>query len=175
MIDISQYRFKMDLLGIFIAILGAITVVLSTTASYVRLNPQELVRAISQRIFVIYSLINVIGAIALAILSEGRIGRQWVFVDIGLCALFGERLRPIVSSNGVLFVSHRWFYGFVYKGPVHSNHDGMVCDVYRVDHVSHHLCLSHFIQSSMLQPLIGRWRFSLLDLSLHWSLPDQIS
>jgi hypothetical protein len=98
-IDISQYRFKMDLLGIFIAILGAITVVLSTNASYIRLNPQELVRAISQRIFVIYSLVNVIGAIALAVLSEGRIGRQWVFVDIGLCALFGERFPPIVSSN----------------------------------------------------------------------------
>jgi hypothetical protein len=34
-----------------------------------------------------------VGAVVLALLSKGSIGRQWVFVDVGLCALFGEVLK----------------------------------------------------------------------------------
>ncbi|KAF9469043.1 magnesium transporter NIPA-domain-containing protein [Collybia nuda] len=80
---------KRDLLGILIAIIGAVTVVLASNASDIRLNPAALVRAISQTPFIIYSCIYIIGAVVLATLSHGNIGRQWVFVDVGLCALFG--------------------------------------------------------------------------------------
>jgi hypothetical protein len=78
-----------DLLGILIAIIGAVTVVLASNASDVRLDPDALVRAICQTPFIIYSCIYICGAIILATLSHGNIGRQWVFVDVGLCALFG--------------------------------------------------------------------------------------
>ena len=80
---------QIDLLGILIAIIGAVTVVLASNASDSRLGPDELLKAISQTSFIVYSSIYVAGAILLATLSEGSFGRTWVFVDIGLCALFG--------------------------------------------------------------------------------------
>jgi len=80
---------KRDLLGILIAITGAVTVVLASNSSDIRLDPDALVNAICQPAFIIYSCIYVGGAIVLATLSQGSIGQQWVFVDVGLCALFG--------------------------------------------------------------------------------------
>ncbi|KAF5388086.1 hypothetical protein D9615_000244 [Tricholomella constricta] len=80
---------KRDLLGILIAIIGAVTVVLASNASDTRLDPEALLHAISQTAFIVYSCVYIAGAIILATLSQGQIGRQWVFVDIGLCALFG--------------------------------------------------------------------------------------
>lgn len=78
-----------------IAMIGAVTVVLASNASDTRLDPEGLIRAISQIPFIIYSGVYIIGAIVLASLSEGSIGRNWVFVDIGICALFG--LSPPLS------------------------------------------------------------------------------
>lgn len=69
--------------------MGAITVVLSSNTSNSRLGPDALLGAISQRPFLVYSCIYVAGASVLATLSEGEIGKTWVFVDVGLCALFG--------------------------------------------------------------------------------------
>jgi len=79
----------MDFVGIFIATIGAVTVVLSSNTSDVRLDPDALVQAISQRPFIIFSCVYIIGAIVLAALSRSRTGRNWVFIDVGLCALFG--------------------------------------------------------------------------------------
>ncbi|KAF8803680.1 DUF803-domain-containing protein [Phlegmacium glaucopus] len=86
---LGEYFRKRDLIGVVIAIIGAVTVVLASDASDTRLGPDELLEAISQIPFIVYSSIYVAGAILLATLSEGSIGRTWVFVDIGICALFG--------------------------------------------------------------------------------------
>ncbi len=75
-----------------IAIIGAITVVLSANPSDSRLDPDGLILAISQPVFLVYSIVYIVGAIVLSGLSEGSIGTRYVFVDVGLCALFG---RPI--------------------------------------------------------------------------------
>ena len=80
----------MDLLGVIIAVFGAVTVVLSCNTSDVRLDPDALLRAISQRSFVFFCCVYGVAAMILAGLSEGRIGRDWVFVDVGVCALFGQ-------------------------------------------------------------------------------------
>lgn len=92
---ISSYRgsrpYQRDLLGILIAIIGAVTVVTATNASDVRLDPAGFLQAISQPPFIVYSCVYVVGAMILALLSRGRIGRQWVFIDVGLCALFGQK------------------------------------------------------------------------------------
>jgi hypothetical protein len=69
--------------------LGAITVVLASNTSDVRLDPAGLQRAISQRPFIIFACVYVVAAIVLAGLSEGKLGRKVVFVDVGLCAIFG--------------------------------------------------------------------------------------
>ncbi|KAF8665725.1 hypothetical protein AX16_000173 [Volvariella volvacea WC 439] len=80
---------KKDLFGILVAIIGAITVVLSTNASDVRFDPDTLVHAIKQTPFIIYTCFYAVGALILAALSEGSAGKTYVFVDVGLCALFG--------------------------------------------------------------------------------------
>ncbi|KIK08385.1 hypothetical protein K443DRAFT_85157 [Laccaria amethystina LaAM-08-1] len=83
-------RFRMrDLLGVFIAIVGAVTVVLASNASDTRLDPEALLHALSQLPFIVFTSVYVASAIVLATLSEGVIGRTWVVVDVGLCALFG--------------------------------------------------------------------------------------
>ncbi|KDQ29156.1 hypothetical protein PLEOSDRAFT_1103189 [Pleurotus ostreatus PC15] len=80
---------KRDLLGMFIAIIGAVTVVLSSNSSNVRLDPDALMHAIFQTPFVVYTIIYIIAGISLASLSHGPLGKQWVFIDVGLCAVFG--------------------------------------------------------------------------------------
>ncbi|KAJ3781181.1 hypothetical protein GGU10DRAFT_336575 [Lentinula aff. detonsa] len=65
---------KRDIFGITIAIIGAVTVVLSSNASG-RLNPAALVRAISQTPFIVYTCIYV-GAMILASLSQSSYGQR---------------------------------------------------------------------------------------------------
>lgn len=72
-----------------IAIIGAVTVVLSSNSSNVRLDPDALMHAIFQTPFVVYTIIYIIAGISLASLSHGPLGKQWVFIDVGLCAVFG--------------------------------------------------------------------------------------
>ncbi|KAL0949639.1 hypothetical protein HGRIS_009683 [Hohenbuehelia grisea] len=80
---------KRDLLGIFIAIVGAITVVLSSNATDARLGADGLLRAIAQIPFIIYSCLYILAAVLLSALSQGSLAKKWVFVDVGLCAIFG--------------------------------------------------------------------------------------
>jgi Fe2+ transport system protein B len=75
--------------GVVLAMIGAITVVLSSNTSDTRLSPEELFKAVSQHAFLIFSAIYVICVSVLTGLSEGSVGRRWVLVDVGLCALFG--------------------------------------------------------------------------------------
>lgn len=89
-----------DFFGIIIAILGAITVVLSANPSDTRLDHEGLIRAISQRAFLVYSIVYIVGVAILSGLSESEVGRRHVFVDVGLCALFGTFI-PNCSHNNV--------------------------------------------------------------------------
>ncbi|TEB35526.1 DUF803-domain-containing protein [Coprinellus micaceus] len=80
---------KRDLLGVLIAIIGAVTVVLASNASDTRLDADNLLRAILQIPFMVFSIVYVAGVIVFAGLSESSLGRRFVVIDVGLCALFG--------------------------------------------------------------------------------------
>ncbi|KAI0370160.1 DUF803-domain-containing protein [Pilatotrama ljubarskyi] len=80
---------KRDFLGIVIAIIGAVTVVLSANPSDTRLDPDGLIKAIRQRAFEVYAIVYIVGMFILSGLSEGPAGKRWVYIDVGLCALFG--------------------------------------------------------------------------------------
>jgi len=69
--------------------IGAVTVVLSSNTSDTPLSPEKLLKAVSQNAFLIFSTIYTISAVILMGFSEGSVGRRWVLVDVGLCALFG--------------------------------------------------------------------------------------
>ncbi|KAM6495715.1 Magnesium transporter NIPA domain containing protein [Amanita muscaria] len=111
----EQFK-KRDLFGILLAITGAITVVLSSNSSNTRMDPRALLKAITQLPFVIYSTIYVAGMLLLATLSHGnsKIGQRWVFVDVGLCALFGgftvlatKALSTLLTTEGAAMFT-RW-------------------------------------------------------------------
>ena len=72
-----------------LAILGAVTVVLSANTSDRRLTPEALIEAITQRAFLVLTIIYVVGAVILVSLSSHKVGREHVIVDVGACALFG--------------------------------------------------------------------------------------
>lgn len=55
-----------------------------------QLDPDALIDAITRTVFVLYSIICVVLATILAILSNRPIGQELVWIDLGLCALFGE-------------------------------------------------------------------------------------
>ncbi|TFK29281.1 DUF803-domain-containing protein [Coprinopsis marcescibilis] len=78
-----------DLLGVSIAIVGAVTVVFASNASDTRLDVDNLLLAIRQIPFLIFSIIYIVGVIVLAALSQSNWGRRWAVIDVGLCALFG--------------------------------------------------------------------------------------
>lgn len=98
---------KRDLFGVFLAVIGAITVVLSSNTSDTRLSPEKLFKAVSQHAFLIFSAIYVVCASILMGLSERIVGRRWVLVDVGLCALFGgftvlstKAVSSLLTGNG---------------------------------------------------------------------------
>ncbi|KAK2466361.1 hypothetical protein APHAL10511_002003 [Amanita phalloides] len=84
----EQFK-KRDLFGIILAITGAVTLVLASNGSDTKLNPDALRKAVTRLPFLIYSSVYIVGALILATLSHGNVGQKWVFVDVGLCALFG--------------------------------------------------------------------------------------
>lgn len=54
------------------------------------LTPEALVGAITQRSFVIFSIIYLVSAVILGGLSEGSMGKRVVVIDVGICAIFGR-------------------------------------------------------------------------------------
>ena len=84
------------------------TVVFSANTSDTRLDRDALIEAITQKPFIVYSIIYVAGAFILAWLSASQRGRDWIFVDVGLCALFGtghimhnlESVSPYLLQEG---------------------------------------------------------------------------
>ncbi|KAI0092470.1 magnesium transporter NIPA-domain-containing protein [Irpex rosettiformis] len=99
---------KRDIFGIIIAIVGAVTVVLSANPSDTRLDPATLLRAISQKVFIVFSLIYIAAALVLSSLSESSIGTKHVFVDIGLCAIFGG--FTVLSTKAIsTLLTKEWF------------------------------------------------------------------
>ncbi|KAG8965939.1 hypothetical protein FRC03_012775 [Tulasnella sp. 419] len=84
----EEFR-RRDLWGIFIAIVGAVTVVIASKSSDVRLDPKALLHALTRIPFLVYLSVSVASACFLAFLSQTPTGQRYVFIDVGLCALFG--------------------------------------------------------------------------------------
>lgn len=88
-----------DLVGIFLCILGALSVVASAKPTDIRLSMEGLIAALKQPLFIAYSILSLVGSIFLAIISEGAQGREWVGVDVGLCAIFGG--YTVLATKGL--------------------------------------------------------------------------
>ncbi|KAG8891088.1 hypothetical protein FRB98_000097 [Tulasnella sp. 332] len=111
---------KQDLLGVFIAILGAVTVVSAAKSKEVRLDPAGLLHAMTRIPFLIYASLSVIAASILAFLSERSIGQRWVCIDIGLCAIFGgftvlatKAISTLLSLRGLEIFAEKITYPII--------------------------------------------------------------
>ena len=80
---------KRDLLGVVIAVGGAVTVVLSANDSNPKLGPKEIWGLISTWEFETYLGIT-IGLIVALMWASSKYGDKIIFIDLGLVGLFGE-------------------------------------------------------------------------------------
>ncbi|GES87466.1 DUF803-domain-containing protein [Rhizophagus clarus] len=77
-----------DLIGILIAIIGAVVVVVNSKSDEVKLTPEAIWTAIKETKFIIYFIITAALASFLMYLSD-RVGHKTCFVDLSLVAIFG--------------------------------------------------------------------------------------
>ncbi|ORY76361.1 magnesium transporter NIPA-domain-containing protein [Protomyces lactucae-debilis] len=89
---------RIDLLGVAIAIGGAVTVVSSVPPDQPELKPKQIWKAVGQLPFQIYLVISVCLMLVLARLSRTR-GEQNILIDLGLVALLGG--FTALSTKGV--------------------------------------------------------------------------
>ncbi|KAL2015984.1 hypothetical protein VTK56DRAFT_4473 [Thermocarpiscus australiensis] len=87
-----------DFLGVFIAILGAVTVVLSAKTKETKLGPHEVWGAITTMEFEIYMGVSCALIVFLMWLSP-RYGNRTILIDLGLVGLFGG--YTALSTKGV--------------------------------------------------------------------------
>ncbi|KAJ5908349.1 hypothetical protein N7495_001031 [Penicillium taxi] len=93
----EQFR-KRDLWGVLISIAGAAVVVLSANSSEEKLGPDEILERITTWEFELYFGLTTGLIIALMWISH-QYGRQSIFIDVGLVALFGG--YTALSTKGV--------------------------------------------------------------------------
>ncbi len=86
-----------DFWGVVIAVGGVVTVVLSAKTEETKLNPGDILDAITTTAFEIYLGVT-ISLIAVLMWASGRYGRRTSLIDLGLVGLFGTL---IVSRPGV--------------------------------------------------------------------------
>lgn len=108
--------------------------VLSANPSDTHLDHEGLIHAITQRVFIAYSAIYIVGAIILSGLSESNIGKRYVFVDVGLCALFGE--CPVINISNRPTMALRRVHGSVHQSRFDIADERVVGNICSVDHIS---------------------------------------
>jgi hypothetical protein len=115
-----------------LAAVGAITVVFSSSQNNprvgylvfeaaverytdIKLDPDQLLHAITQIPFIVYTILTLLALIGLMILSESQYGERLIGIDIGVCALFGGytvlSTKALSSLLSTIFVS-------VFKKPI---------------------------------------------------------
>nr|ODO04224.1 hypothetical protein L204_00580 [Cryptococcus depauperatus CBS 7855] len=97
---------RRELIGMALAIVGAVTVVWSFSTTNPRLDPDQLLSALSRTPFLIYTLLNILVLLPLLYLSSASFGNAHLLVDLGICTIFGgytvlatKALSSLLSQN----------------------------------------------------------------------------
>ena len=118
-----------ELVGMGLSALGAITVVFSSSQNNPRvrasisrsgntdgqLDPTQLLHAITEIPFIVYTILTLLSLIGLMILSESKYGERLIGIDIGVCALFGG--YTVLSTKALSSLLSTIFLD-VFKQPV---------------------------------------------------------
>lgn len=103
----EHFRAK-DLLGIALAIAGAVMVVLSAdTQDQPTLDPDEILQAIGRLSFEIYAVVVAILLTLLTYLSN-RLGDRYIIIDLGAVALFGAFTALSTKGTSSLLSTMLW-------------------------------------------------------------------
>lgn len=84
----ERFRIR-DFWGVVIAVLGVVTVVFSAKTEETKLNPHDIIKAITTFEFKIYFAVTVT-LIVLLMWASPRYGRHTILIDLGLVGLFGK-------------------------------------------------------------------------------------
>lgn len=90
----------LDLLGIMLAIMGAVAVVSSAgTSGSEPQDPEHLWAALARPTFLLYSAGMVCLGMALMVLCDTRIGKRSILAHVGVCAVFGG--FTVLATKGI--------------------------------------------------------------------------
>lgn len=78
-----------DVWGCTLAVIGGITVVQGSKSSDTKLDPDQMLQAVRQPLFIAYALTSITAMSVLAYFSQTRHGDRHVMIDLSLCALAG--------------------------------------------------------------------------------------
>ncbi|KAF0436872.1 DUF803-domain-containing protein [Gigaspora margarita] len=101
-----------DLIGILIAIIGAVVVVINSKSDEVKLSPEAIWIAIMQTQFTIYLSVTLVMSMMLIFLSD-KIGHKLIIIDLSLVAIFGgytvlstKAISSLLTMKFVLMFSY---------------------------------------------------------------------
>ena len=93
----EQFRCR-DLLGVLVAVAGAVAVVLSAETSETKMGPSDIWEAITRWEFELYLGITVVMMVILVWASR-RYGEKSILIDLGLVGLFGKFIEQGFDST----------------------------------------------------------------------------
>lgn len=93
----EEFRLR-DFWGVFIAVAGAVTVVLSSKQQEKKLGPHEVWGAITTMEFEVYFAVTV-ALIAVLVWASPKYGSRTILIDLGLVGLFGTPWNRILWYN----------------------------------------------------------------------------
>lgn len=98
---------KRDLLGVIVAVAGAVTVVLSAKTSETKMGPEDLWTAMTRWEFEVY--LGITAALIVGLMwASGKYGGKSILIDLGLVGLFGE--STLIRATVVLLTISKGGY-----------------------------------------------------------------
>ncbi|KAF9971284.1 hypothetical protein BGZ73_005807 [Actinomortierella ambigua] len=105
---------RRDLIGVVIAIIGAVVVVVNSKSDEVKLTPEAMVVAICQVQFVVYFFMSCLAVVVLASLSD-TIGPRYILIDLSVVAIFATKgVSSLLSLSFYKMFTYPIFYLLVF-------------------------------------------------------------
>ncbi|WVQ77493.1 hypothetical protein IAR50_007179 [Cryptococcus sp. DSM 104548] len=111
---LKERFYKRELFGMALAIIGAVTVVWSSSNTNPRLDPDQLLQALTRTPFLIYTSLNILLLLPLLFLSTLPIASRVLPIDVAICALFGG--YTVLATKALSSLLSQDFFGAWERG-----------------------------------------------------------
>ncbi|ODN84918.1 hypothetical protein, variant [Cryptococcus amylolentus CBS 6039] len=106
---LGERFYKREIFGMALAIIGAVTVVWSSSTTNPRLDPDQLLHALTRTPFLIYTSLNLLLLLPLLFLSRLPIATRILPIDVAICALFGG--YTVLATKALSSLLSQDFFG----------------------------------------------------------------